>query len=664
MSVLFIVESPNKAKSIQKYFPDFKVVATVGHFRDLPVNELGVDEATHRPTYVTVDGKEDLVRRLKTAAKQAQQIYLATDPDREGEAIAAHIAHTIGKQDAGKVHRVTYQEVTKKAILEAIKNKRQIDWKLVKAQEGRRILDRYVGYLVSPELTAKFRCVQQVPFLSAGRVQSVALRLIVERAEAIERFVPVEHFGVRATLERGECRFVADWYLVGEDGNPQAGEIKDKSLAKSVVDNTNTLKLVDVKKQRVRVSPPAPLTTSSYIKLVSRRFKVTTKQAMDVAQKLFEQGLITYHRTDSPYMSADFVERIRMFAKSQGLPLPAEPRQYKAKANAQEAHECLRVTDISNDRVMLDDPLQVKIYRQIWEITLGCQLADGADEVTRLFWLNGRGDRFLTRGSIVIDPGFRKMQGFELEDGDTQDDNKQRLPVLNLGDVIKPSSVELQTKHTQPPKLFTEETLVGQMEKMGIGRPATYASVIEVLVKREYVVRDPKKLQFTPQPLGRALVMAARDNFSFLDFAYTANAEEKFDLIAQGKLTYDHVIRDAHQHLRLQLEQFKTAHLSAAVIEIVKQAPQTQAPKKQATAANARSGKASAKTGNAKKTTNANTQNPPSGSAACPKCGEGHLIRRQTKSDSNPRQFYGCSKYPGCNYTENIPLHGETASVH
>ena len=682
---LFIVESPNKAKSIAKYFPDFAVLATVGHFRDLPVDELGVDTDTHKPTYVTMEGKGDLVSRLKTAARNAQEIILATDPDREGEAIAAHVAYVLGREQAPKISRVTYQEVTKPAIQAALKKKRAIDWKLVKAQEGRRVLDRYVGYLVSPVLTNKFRSVQSMNYLSAGRVQSVALRLVVERAEEIENFKSIEHYGVLAHLIHAGVAFTAEWIRLNAIGELIRELVTEKHLADQVSLRTKALKLVKLEKTKVKVSPPAPLTTSSYVKLVAGRFRLTTKQAMEVAQKLFEQGLITYHRTDSPYMSEDFALQVRTYAANNKLPVPHAVRQFKAKAGAQEAHECLRVTDINKAQVMLSDPLMEKIYRVIWEITLGAQLADGIDERTSARWINQSQDYFISRGRVVLDPGYRRVKSLGLDsdagtegEGDVANnkgageepsqDKEQSLPALVEGQVLRPSEVELLTKHTQPPPLFTERTLVAKLEALAIGRPATYASVIETIVKRAYVERSGKTLIFTPTPVGRAVVMALRPLFSFLNYSYTAEAEAQFDLIADGKSSYDSVIADAYRKLIAEIGQFTQQTLASATIQAInavepskttsnksqtsmKKDPKTKAVgKKSEPIKKSESSKAS-NSGNTKTGKGADEDKAP-----CPSCGEGRLSLRTVKVGERAGSvFFGCSRYPHCRYTEQLP---------
>lgn len=309
--VLMIVESPNKAKKIRGYFSDFNLMATVGHFKDLPRDSMGVEPPMHKPEYVVSEGKQAFITKLRAAAKEADLIYVATDPDREGEAIAAHVVNTLGNSHSSKISRITYTEISRKAIEQAIQAKRSVDWNLVRAQEARRVLDRYVGYLVSPELTKKFKARGINTFLSAGRVQSVAVKLIDERQRAIEMFTPVKHFGVSVNLVKSGIEFEAVWKPL-----LAAGElITDVNDAKRVVDRTHSLKVIKVLNTPRKVAAPKPLITSSYVRLMAAALKMTTKASMDAAQKLFESGLITYHRTDSPVMSEEFIQEVRGFAE-------------------------------------------------------------------------------------------------------------------------------------------------------------------------------------------------------------------------------------------------------------------------------------------------------------------------------------------------------------
>ncbi|HMW70630.1 MAG TPA: DNA topoisomerase [Cellvibrionaceae bacterium] len=671
MSILFIVESPKKAKSIAKYFPQFTVLATIGHFRDLPIDRTGVDPDTHRPEYVTMKDKDAVEVKLRAAAKKATAIYLATDPDREGEAIAAHIANCIGNQYKNIMSRVTYQEVNKKAVEQAIAKKRQIDWALVRAQEARRVIDRYVGYLVSPVLTDKFRKIQKIQYLSAGRVQTVALRLIVERHEEIQAFKPTQHWGVLASLEKDAVGFTAKWLPFGFEknlhDNVEAAKnerlMTDRRLAETVIARTQTLVVAKCDKQLQKIPPPKPLTTTSYLAMVSGRFKLTTKQAMQVAQSLFELGLITYHRTDSPVMSPDFVAEVRAAALKRKLPIPEIARVAQAGANAQEAHECLRVVDIELEQVVLDEPIQEKVYRAIWEVTLASQLDSAVDEVTTVIWHNQYGEKpdyFLSGGNREIKPGFRRLLNYQKDpdDGDDESCAKQRLPALAVSDRLKPLALELQSKVTKAPGVYTEKTLVKKMEVLGIGRPATYASIIETLVSKEYVSRD-KGLKFTPLSTGIAIIKAVRQQFHFAEVRYTAEVEKQLDLIAESKAQYLDTVKAIYTRLQNEISRFQAAIFDDELVTFIKGIGVSEA-QVSAPAAGKKNAKASTgKSATAGKSSAKSTASPKSNSqsasvsvgANCPTCGSGKLmLRTMSKGDHAGKEFLGCSKFPECRH--------------
>ena len=289
MPVLMIVESPNKAKKIRGFYPDFKILPTVGHFRDLPRNKMGVEPPTHKPQYEIMGGKESVVKQLKAAAKEADIIYVATDPDREGEAIAAHVVNILGKEHRPKISRITYTEINKKAIDKAITNKRHVDWKLVSAQELRRVIDRYVGYMISPVLTKRLKSSENRSSLTAGRVQSIALRLIVERDQERSNFIPIEHYGVDIELQYSGVKFTAKW----NPELPQGMLITDKGQAVDVKNRTTKVQLFQTSITANRIAPPKPLVTSDYLKTMSKCYKLSSKTSMELAQKLFEAGLIT-----------------------------------------------------------------------------------------------------------------------------------------------------------------------------------------------------------------------------------------------------------------------------------------------------------------------------------------------------------------------------------
>ena len=577
MSTLLVVESPNKAKCIRQYFPDFHIVATVGHFRDLPEKEIGVEAPEHKPQYVTLKGKEQVEKNLLRAAKTASQIYLALDPDREGEAIAMHVYNLLKHQHKAKMKRVTYSEVTKSAIKRAINNAGSIDWGLVRAQEARRVIDRYVGYMVSPVVTDIFRRHNKaMPFLSAGRVQSVGLKLIVERSNAINLFKPVKYYQVVASCEHDGQPFKAVWLpredeyqyadeepeenepVRQENSEKKGGEKKEKiirnqALAEEVKNRTQTLTVENIEKKAVKVAPPKPLTTSSYVQLLSKKLKLTTKEAMAVAQKLFERGLITYHRTDSPTMSADAVSTIRAYAKGQKLPIPDSPIVYKAQKSAQEGHECLRVACILRLTADDADPTINTVYKLIWHITLQSQLDQGLDQKTIIRLSNGQ-DAFLAEGKQIVELGWRCLDATPLLTSEAQGSHSSSsqktetyMPHCNNDDTIAILKVEVINKFTKPLSQYNESSLVKKLDALGIGRPSTYAAVIDRIVQQHYVDRD-KALTLTPTTLGQCLIDVLNDRFAFMNYAYTAELEALFDRIAsrQDNMSYKDVVEAVH----------------------------------------------------------------------------------------------------------------------
>lgn len=655
MKTLLIVESPNKAKQIRGYFPDFTVIATVGHFKDLPPKSMGVEPPDHKPEWVVVDGKQQIVSQLCSAAKVADIIYIATDPDREGEAIAAHVANTLGKQAAPKVSRITYSEVSKSAIQTAIQHKRGINWPLVRAQEARRVVDRYVGYLVSSELTKKFKPLGVTSYLTAGRVQSVALKLVVERHDDIAKFVSVKHYGLNVVLQKADIEFIAQWRPI-----LKAGELlTDINKANEVKNRTQVLKVLEVKTQPKLIKPPKPLITSSFVRLMAAALKLTTKDAMSAAQTLFERGLITYHRTDSPVMSQDFASTLRDFAVRHKLPLPKTTREFKAKANAQEGHECLRVTDINvtNARAAgIDDGLLQAVYQLVWKITLESQLADAVEEETIVTFANDHKDSFVSRAKVPKELGWRKAsiqftanddakaatEGLNLDEENHTDEIQQKnLPELAINETLKPVRLDVITKNTEPPEPYTEKTLVEKLDKLGIGRPSTYASTMERIVSLSYVTRA-KNLRFDPTPKGISVSRTLDNQFSFMNYGYTAEIESAFDKIAMRQAEFVSVVHEAWSSLTEEITAFKIAPLPENVISFT-DAPKTKAPSTKA----ASPSKSKAGSATPKKSAVSAIKGAPGDK--CPRCKEGTLSAKKIQNGPNiGRAFVGCSKFPTC----------------
>jgi DNA topoisomerase-1 len=610
MSVLMIVESPNKAKKIRGYYPDFKILPTIGHFRDLPRNKMGVEPPTHKPQYEIMDGKESVVKQIKAAAKEADVIYVATDPDREGEAIAAHVVNILGKEHRTKISRITYTEINKKAIDKAISNRRHVDWKLVSAQELRRVIDRYVGYMISPVLTKRLKTTDNRSSLTAGRVQSIALRLIVERDQERSNFIPLEHYGVEIGLQYGGIDFTAKW----SPELPPGLLITEKSQAIDVKNRTTKVQLFQKTISFSKISPPKPLITSDYLKTMSKCYKLSSKVSMELAQKLFEAGLITYHRTDSHEMAPEFVNEVREFAKRNKLSIPDTPATYKAGKNAQQGHECLRVTDInlSNPKLVgIEDTLQILAYQLIWRFTLESQLSEGQNELLKYEFQNAAKDRFISQCTRIMHLGWRNaskkfIQSNEIESQEEEVEKEKPLPTIPDKTVLQVTQSELVVKHTEPPQQFAENSLVDKLEKMGIGRPSTYAQILETLIDRQYVIRE-KNLKLLSTELGQKVCAELKTKFSFMEYEYTAKMESDIDLVAAGKSDYLTVITAAYESLAAEVNVFQDG-----VHHAVK-----------------------AKDGD-----------------TCPTCLHGKLsvLTFNVSGKNKGRQFIGCSSFPSCKF--------------
>lgn len=647
--VLMIVESPVKAKKIKGYFPHFDFLATLGHFKDLPRSSMGVEPPEHKPEYVVIEGKQQIVNKLRAAAKTADIIYVASDHDREGEAIAAHVANTLGRNYSSKIARIVYSEITKSAIEAAIKAKRQINWWLVRAQEARRVLDRYIGYMVSPELTGKFKRAGFAGNLAAGRVVSVTTRLIVERHDEIQRFVPVTHYGVAATLIKAGIEFEVQW----RPNIPPKTLMTNKAMADEVASRTHRLNTLSVDKNPEKKAPPIPLITSTYTRMVSSTLKLTTKQAMDAAQKLHEQGLITYHRTDSPAMDANFANSIREFASRNKLAIPPKAREFKAKANAQEAHECLRVSDIdliNPKTVGIEDETLKEIYQLIWLRTLQCQLADSIDNVVYLVMENTAGDKFGARAKQISFSGWKAAaqqffptikQQSETSSNDEVEEPSISLPELSPGESLTALKVEVREKKTEPPPVFNEDSLVEKLEKLGIGRPSTYAPTIERMVALEYVKRD-KKLRLTPEPLGIATTRSLKEQFSFMEYQFTAGIETAMDDIAERKQDYLNVVDGVWNKLNEEITRYR--HSPAP--------DNAHSLKAASTSSSAKPASSSSKSPQAQKSKSSKNTTSKAGES-CPTCNTGTLAVKKISSGANAgKSFLGCSKFPKCKHFE------------
>ncbi len=559
MSDLVIVESPAKAKTIKKYLgPGYDVVASMGHIRDLPKSKFGVDvEHDFEPQYVEIKGKEDLIKDLKKAARKSGRIFLATDPDREGEAISWHLAHLLGL-DLNDDNRVTFNEITKSGVKNGMDHRRRIDLDLVNAQQARRVLDRIVGYKLSPFLWRKIR-----RGLSAGRVQSVAVRLIVDREEEIKAFKPQEYWTIDALLNAKGVRkaFAAKFY--GQKGKKI--DVKSEEQSKQILAELEGVDYVvdSVKKGVRKKSPAPPFTTSTLQQEASRKLGFQARRTMKAAQELYEGvevgemgavGLITYMRTDSLRISDEAQQAAtRFIAEKYGKNyLPGKPRVYKSKSNAQDAHEAIRPTmpELSPDRVkasLTSD--QYKLYKLVWERFIASQMANAELDTVSADIAAGS-YLFKTSGYSVRFNGFTVLY----EEGkDEESESGDMLPPLAAGDPLKLKSIAGNQHFTQPPPRYTEASLIKALEENGIGRPSTYAPTITTILQRNYIERDAKQLK--PTALGEVTTQLMRDHFNnIVDIDFTANMEKNLDEVEVGKADYVHMLRNFYSDFSQTLE--------------------------------------------------------------------------------------------------------------
>jgi DNA topoisomerase-1 len=552
---IMIVESPGKVKKIQGFLgSDWKVAASVGHVRDLPERELGVDLPDFVPSYVPTERGKDVLKRLAALVKTAEAVYLATDPDREGEAIAWHLQEALRLKNP---KRVTYGSITESVVREAVKKPRTVDMALVRAQEARRILDRLCGYLVSGPLS---RVAHER--LSAGRVQSPALRLVVEREKAIRDFVSVTHYGVELVFDGGwKAVWNAKFWL--EEG---ADYLTDRAIAEQAA-AVRALEIMDCSESESRAAPPAPFTTSSLQQAASNSLKFAPKRTMELAQRLYESGSITYHRTDSPNLSAEAVAEIRKFCAAKDWPLVDAPRVWKSKDGAQEAHEAIRATHIEIEDAGETDE-EKALYRLIRIRSLASQLADAVYAVRTLRLianLDGRQAVFDARGRTLISQGWKVLLAGDEATSDEEESAEtpdNPVPSLDAGTTLTAADGTVLTKKTKPPARYTEAALVRELENRGIGRPATFASIVDTILRREYVRTE--KRQLVPTPLGEKAVELLTDVFSFIDYDFTKDMESALDGIAEGKTSYGNVLAGAYDRLQGELGVFAARYAVAA----------------------------------------------------------------------------------------------------
>jgi len=667
---LVVVESPTKARTLSGFLPaEFKVLATMGHVRDLPEKRFGVkikkiNELPARsgsgqianyefePQYVVVPKKKEIIEKLKSEAEKAERIYLATDPDREGEAIAWHVAELLfrhldkrkkekkkkSKATDGRVNklgRITFHEITRTAIEKALANPGGINLQLVDAQQARRVLDRIVGYKLSPLLWYKIR-----RGLSAGRVQSVAVRLIVEREREIEKFIPQEYWEIWVELRKhigglkeGVPTFLAKLQKI----NGQVAEIKNEAQAKPIVEELKkaNYEVLAVERREVFQEPLPPFTTSTLQQKAAQILRFSSKRTMQIAQKLYEKGLITYHRTDSVALAAEAVEMIRNFVvKNYGKEfLPETPRLFKTKSKvAQEAHEAVRPTDvrqIPNSKFSrlkrrggqipnISNKDEEKLYELIWRRAVASQMAAAVWDQTKvnvqgttqknIYILEAGGKIIKFEGWMKIynkfqipNSKFQTNSKFKIQNSKEKD--KGELPELKKGEDLDLIKVDPQQKFTQPPPRYTEASLIKTLEKLGIGRPSTYAPIVSTIQERQYV--EKKERKFWPTPLGITVNDFLVEYFpDIVDYKFTAKMESSLDAIARGEKKWQPVLSEFYGPFSQKLEGVaKAAEKVKVPVEITGE--------------------------------------------KCPKCGVGDLVVRVGKFG----KFVACSRFPECSYT-------------
>ena len=552
---LVILESPGKIGAVKSYLgSNYKVIASVGHVRDLPKSSLGIDtDNGFEPHYINIRGKGDLIKELKKEAKNADKIFFATDPDREGEAISWHLASILG-DDAKKAKRISFNEITKSAVKEAIKHPRNIDINLVNSQQARRILDRIVGYQISPFLWKTIKS-----GLSAGRVQSVATKIIVEREEEISKFVPTEYWTISATLKTSKNRNVVASFF-GKKGKKT--KISDKKQADKILLDIegNEFSVYDIKKSSKSRLPQPPFITSTMQQEASKKYNFQSQKTMKIAQELYEginlgtenggtQGLITYMRTDSLRISNEAQSSAKEFILSKfgAEYYPSATRIYKSKNNAQDAHEAIRPSKITLEPAKIKKYLtndQYKLYKLIWDRFLASQMSSAqVDTVVVDFENNGY--IFRSTGNTIKFAGYMAVYG-DYENGDNADIEsgifeKNKIPTLCKDEKLTSKTIDASQHFTEPPPRYDEASLIKFLEEKGIGRPSTYTPIITVIISRGYVAREGRFLK--PTPLGEVTTKVMNEHFpEIVDYQFTANMEDNLDIIANGEVTMSDVL--------------------------------------------------------------------------------------------------------------------------
>ena len=654
---LVIVESPAKAKTIGKYLgPDYQVKASMGHLRDLPKSTLGVDvDGDFTPNYKPIKGKEDIIKDLKAAAKSSQTVYLATDPDREGEAISWHLKHLLDLPDE-KARRVTFNEITKRVVTDSIQHPRDIDQDLVDAQQARRVLDRIVGYQLSPLLWKKIR-----RGLSAGRVQSVAMRLVAEREKEIAEFVPQEYWTLDASLKnRAGAVFTAHYY--GRDGKKY--EPSSQTDTQAVMDELQGLPFAvkSVKRADKQRSPAPPFTTSTLQQEASRKLNMTPRRTMAIAQQLYEGvditgegtvGLITYMRTDSLRISAEAQAQAKdvicsRYGKSY---YPASTRFYKTKAGAQDAHEAIRPSDPALTPEQVKGDLtgeQYRLYRLIWSRFLASQMANAVYDSVSVE-IGAGAHSFRCSASNLKFAGYTAV--YEESRDDDKEEKESPLPELTEGEQVTLESFAPAQHFTQPPARYTDATLIRTMEENGIGRPSTYAPTVSTILDREYVIKEGKYLRITP--LGQVVNDLMCQRFpDIVDVKFTARMEKKLDDVEAGEVRWKDLIRQFYVPFHQNLEQVEQ-DMDGVYLKVPDEVTEEKCDLcgRNMVIKSGRFGRFLACPGypECRFTKPLVVEMP----GRCPKCG-GRILK---KTSRNGYTYYGCDKFPACDFmTWDVPV--------
>ena len=643
---LVIVESPAKAKTIKKYLGSgYTVEASMGHIRDLPKSQLGVNvENDFEPKYITIRGKGDLLAKLRKAAKKADKVYLATDPDREGEAISYHLSHIL-KLDPEENIRIEFNEITKDAVKKSIKNARPINLKVFDAQQARRIVDRLVGYEISPILWRNVKW-----GLSAGRVQSVALNLICNREKEIEAFESKEYWSIEADLLKHK-KTIKTKLTQHKNRKIEISTEKEAEDIKKELDQGEFI-VSSIKKGTKTKNPLAPFITSTLQQEASKRMNYQTRRTMSIAQKLYEGmdikgygsvGLITYMRTDSTRISDEAQASAKTYIESAfGKEYyPKTPRVYKGKKNAQDAHEAIRPTVIELTPEKVKDSVKAeeyKLYKLIWERFIASQMESCKLNTISLEVLNGD-YKFRASGSSVAFDGFMKLYDYKNED----EEENTSIPELEENEKLKSKEIHLNQHFTQPPARYTEASFVKTLEELGIGRPSTYAPTISTLLNRLYVEREKKSLM--PTDLGKIVNDIMAEYFKdIVDVEFTADMESRLDLIEEGKETWKEVVGSFYNPLKKDID-IAESKVSKITIEDEVTDQICEKCGSHFVIKNGRFGKFLACSGYPEcKNTKAIVEKL---DVKCPTCHEGDVIQRKSRKG---KKFYGCSRYPECKY--------------